>query len=362
MKIINLYLVKNLTISFITAITIATFVMLLGQLTKVFDLLTQGVDPKIILMYVGYRMPQALGYTIPLGFFISTVLILNRMSLDNEISALRASGVSIQQIIAPIVLLSLGLCILCGFIHLNISPEYQYRAKWLVREAGIINPLMLIEEGRYVEIFDGYIVYVDKKQDTSVRDVHLYILNKKDVVVQKIDAYRGEIIVENKRKEIQLTLFNATIESIHPEDISKNQRIKSGKCMFPLSYGNKLHKKPLIRRVDEMKISQLFSRIQIQSERGIDTTKLYVELHLRAAMALSPFSFILLGIPLGIRLPRRETSWSLYGCILIPLIYFVSVSIIEGLYHFPQYKPEFLLWIPNIVCQISGIWALWIKK
>ncbi len=336
--------------------------MLLGQLTKVFDLLTQGVDPKIIMMYIVYRMPQTLGYTIPLGFFISTVLIFNRMSLDHEISALRASGISIQQIIAPIVLLSLVLCFVSGIIHFEISPEYKYRAKWLVREAGVINPLMLMEEGRYVEIFDGYIVYVDEKEDASVRDVHLYILNKKDVVVQKIDAYRGELIVNDKKKELELTLFNATIESIHPEDISKNQRIKSGKCMFPLNYGNKLHKKPLIRRVDEMKLSQLFSQIQIKSERGVDTTKLNVELHLRAAMALSPFSFILLGIPLGIKLPRRESSWNLYGCTLIPLIYFVSISIIEGLYHYPQYKPELLLWGPNIVCQISGIWALWIKK
>ena len=344
------------------AIVIATFVMLIGQFAKVFDLLSRGVAPQDLFLYVAYRMPQVLSYTIPLGVFVSTVLVFHRISSDHEITALRASGISIPQITAPIVLVSLIFSIICAVLQIDLSPEYKYKAKWLVREVGLRNPLMLIEEGRYVEIFDGYIIYVDKKNEDTVRDVHLYVLNKKDQIKQKIDAVRGEILVNDVKKELELTLFNATIESIHPSDITKNQRIRSQQCMFPLNYGGKLHKRPLLRGVDEMRVSQLFARIQILGERGLDTTKLFIELHLRAAMALSPFSFILLGIPLGIKMPRKESSLALYGCVIVPLVYFVTISFIAGLYHYPQYKPEFLLWLPNITCQIVGLWALWIKK
>jgi lipopolysaccharide export system permease protein len=365
MKLINLYLIKNVLAGLGISVLIATFVLLIGQFARIADLLSQGVSLKILLLFVVYRLPQALSFTIPLGVFVTTILVFNRMSADTEIIALSASGIGLHQIMAPLVLLSLILSCACYFLQFNLAPEYNFRSTWLVKSEVAKNPMQLVEDGRFVEIFEGYIIYVGKKEGAEVLDVNLYVLNQEDKVKQKIYAQRGEIQVNDAMKHLELTLYDATIEAADPDDpydVSKIQRIKGGTLSIRLDYGGNINKKSLTRGVGEMRLSQLFARIQIESERGIDTTVLYVELHLRAALALSPFSFILLGIPLGIRMPRKESTFGLYTCVLVPLVYFILISFFETLYLKPYYKPEFLMWLPNIFCQIAGILALWLKR
>lgn len=365
MRKINLYLSKSLMTNLLVAVSIATFVLLIGQFSKVSDWLSRGIPFRYIILFVLYRIPQALSFTLPFGLFISTILMFNKMSTDNEITALRSSGISLKEIIAPLILLSVLLSTLCYFLQFHWAPEFSFRSKWLVRSGIVRSPLQLLEAGRFVELFNGYIIYVGEKDERNVTDVHLYILDNDGKVQQKIDARRGELTVDESVKHLRLTLYKATIETIDiddPGDLSKNQRIKGDTITFPLDYGGNINKRPLVRRTGEMAISQLFAHIQIQGERGIDTTPLYVELHLRAAMALSPFSFLLIGIPLGIRLPRKESNVALMATFLVPLMYYVLVSFFETLRHNPEYKPEFLMWTPNIICQIVGISALWLKR
>ena len=365
MKIINLYLCKNIAISLSIAIAISTFVLLVGQFAKVFELLTRGVSLWTLLSYLGYRTPQAIGFTIPLGTFIATVLLFNRMSSENEVSALRAAGISLYQIIAPLIIFSIILSGLCYLLQFNLGPELKYRSKIMVREAGVQNPLLLVDAGRFVEIFDGYIIYVGRKDGSSVWDIHLYILNSNDAVQQKIYAQKGELKINKDYGRLNLILSGTIIETADPNnpgDVSKNRRIKGEALTFPLDYAGHIGKKRLGRSLSEMTLPQLFARIQIYSERGMDTAAFYVELHKRAAMALSPFSFILIAMPLGIRAPRRESYWGMIACCLVPFTYYILISLIGSLHYKPEYYPEFLMWLPNLICQMSGLSILWMKR
>ena len=365
MKTINLYLCKTILISLAVAIGISTFVLLIGQFYKVFELLTRGVPFQTLFLYITYRTPQALGFTIPLGVFIATILVFNQMSVENEISALRAAGVSLQQIIAPLIIFSLFLSGLCYFLQFKLAPEFKYEAKILVREEGVQNPLLLVDAGRFVEIFDGYIIYVGRKDKDSIWDIHLYVLDNSKAVRQKIYAQRGQLDVKKEFGRLDLTLHNTMIETVdpnHPEDVAKNRRIKGETLLFPLDYAGHLSKRRLTRVVSEMTLAQLFARIQIYSERGKNTAQFYLEIHQRAAMALSVFSFMLIGIPLGIRLPRKESHWGLITSFFIPFLYYTAIMFVGSMQNKPEYHPEFLMWVPNIICQIIGLSLLWMKR
>ena len=365
MKTLNLYLCKTVLISLAVAIGISTFVLLIGQFYKVFELLTRGVPFRTLLLYITYRTPQALGFTIPLGVFIATILVFNRMSVENEISALRAAGISLQQIIAPLVIFSLVLSGICYFLQFNIAPEFKYKAKIMVREEGVQNPLLLVDAGRFVEIFDGYIIYVGRKEGDTIWDIHLYVLDDSKSVQQKIYAQRGQLDVKKEFGRLDLILYGTMIETSdpnHPGDVTKNRRIKGETLLFPLDYAGHLGKRRLTRVVSEMTLAQLFARIQIYSERGANTAQFYIEIHQRAAMALSVFSFMLIGIPLGIRLPRGESHWGLIASFLIPFIFYTAIVFVESIQNKPEYRAEFLMWLPNIVCQIIGLSLLWVKR
>ena len=365
MRLINLYLSRNIAVSLAIAIAISTFVLLMGQFSGVFELLTRGVRFRSLLLYVALRIPQAVGFTIPLGIFVATVLVFNRMSSENEITALRATGISLYQILAPLVILSVILSAVCFLLNMEMAPEFKYKSKIMIREEGVQSPLLLVDAGRFVEIFGGYVIYVGKKEDNSVWDIHLYILNEKDAVQQKIYAQRGLLKINKEYGRLDLTLYDTMIETTdpkHPYNVLKNRRIKGKTLTFPLDYASHLGKKRLGRSVSEMTLPQLFARIQIYTERGVDTSAFYIELHKRAAMALSPFSFMLIGLPMGIRLPRKESNWGMIVCFIVPFAYYILISFIESLHYKPEYHPELLMWIPNLACQLAGLTILWMKR
>ncbi len=365
MKTLNLYLCRNLGGGLLIAVAISTFVMLTAQFAKVFELLSRGVPFQVLLACVAYRIPQALSYTIPLGIFIAAILLFNKMSTENEMTAIRAGGISLWQIAAPAVMIGALLSVLCGYFHIELAPDFKYRSKWLVQEEGVKSPLMLIEEGRFVEMFDGYVIFVGKKTGDRVHDIHLYMLDDADRVHRKVDARSGELILREEVRELEFTLFGTTIETIDPDfpnDVSRIRRIKGERLTIPLAYGDKLDRKSLIRHPNEMRLSQLLARIRIQAERGVDITPLYVELHMRAALALSPFSFVLIAIPLGIRRPRNETNYGLAACFLVPLAYYSLITFFDTFKYNPEAHPELLMWLPNILCHIGGLVAIWVKR
>ncbi|MFT5130181.1 MAG: lipopolysaccharide export system permease protein [Rhodothermales bacterium] len=365
MRILNSYISKNIFTYLFVAIAVGTFIMFVGQFARVFDLLAKGVPLGTLLKLVSYRLPQVLGFTIPLGLFVSALLVFNRMSSEHEISALRASGISMLQVSAPVLFLGIVLSALCVWMQFATIPTYTGKAKWLVRAESVKNPLMLISENQFIELFDGYIIYVGRKSGNEVRDIHIYSLSDEGVIQRKIDANKGEIRVDDDAKVIHLMLYNATIDTVDPEaphDPLRSRRLKAGDCEFPLSYGERLHARSLTQRVAQMQTKELFARVQIYSERGQDPTPLFVEINLRAAMGLTPFSLLLLALPLGIRVTRQDNTRALFVGILVPLLYFTLISLFESLNETPSAHPAMLMWVPNLLCQGLGIWGLWSKR
>jgi lipopolysaccharide export system permease protein len=84
-----------------------------------------------------------------------------------------------------------------------------------------------------------------------------------------------------------------------------------------------------------------------------------VELNQRIAFALSPIAFMLLGLPLAIRTSRRETSVGLFLSVILAGLFFLSIIICESVTMFPQIYPQYLLWLPNLIYQLTGAWLIY---
>ncbi len=367
MRLINAYIFKNLLVTLLLTVGISSFMMVMGNLTKVFDFLSRGVKLEPLLMFLVYKFPQVLSYTIPLGILIATILVFTRMSADGEITALLAGGISFMQITAPVVMLSIALCVLCGWLQFNVAPDFNHRARWLVREVGVQNPLAILEPGHFREIIDGHWVSVDSRDGDQVRNIRIYIFDDDGSFQRNVRAERGTVVLREREKLLELQLDRCTIvwfdagtgESIVTQKVT---RTSGEKFTFPLDYGKEFNRKQLTPRVKHFNFSELMANIALYGERGIDPTELRVELHQRAALALAPFSFILLGVPLGIRLHRRETSPGLLVAVLVIGVYYALMTMFESFQDHPEYYPHLLMWLPNIVAQLAGLWTLWRRR
>ena len=115
-----------------------------------------------------------------------------------------------------------------------------------------------------------------------------------------------------------------------------------------------------------MDFSQLMAWIRMTTANGgkvgrYKSDEFMVELHKRAAWSISPFTFILIAIPLGLQMARRETAAGLVGCVVVAALYYIPM-VIFGETMKPEHHPEYFMWGLNLGVQILGIVLLWRKR
>ena len=95
-----------------------------------------------------------------------------------------------------------------------------------------------------------------------------------------------------------------------------------------------------------------------------------VELHKRAAWSLSPFTFILIGIPMGLQIARRETSAGLIGAVVIAALYYIPMVLFSETMPATFVLPGlnwtlhswYFMWALNFVLQGVGLTLLWRRR
>lgn len=358
MKTLNLYVTKSFVTTLTLTIIVVTFGLMGVHLIKVFEYLSRGIPLGAAGNFLLYIMPVALSLAIPFGVLVSVMLVFGRLSADNEITAMRACGVSILQIISPIIIITFALTCVCVYLRVDIGPYYSGMAKNLVREVGVKQPLAILEPGRPVE-YEDIIIYVDKRiGENKIKDIQIFRMDKHlHLPSQDITATDGVIEVDNENQILKVVLDNATIvDYSHSQE--HPQRTFGKRLEFPMNYGQAFNKMKISKKAKHLNINDLFGRTIMFKRLGKDTTKLEIELNQRIALALAPIAFLLLGIPLAIRTSRRETSVGLFMSVILAGIYFIAILICNNLHMYPAAKPQILLWIPNILYQGFGAYFL----
>jgi len=148
MKILNWYVTRGFLLAFSMAIAILTFGMTGANLIKVFDLVSQGISFWTFLKFTGYILPIVLTFTVPWAVMVAVMLVFGRMSADSEITAMRACGISIMQIVSPILIFTFLLTVLCLYLQVEVGPPFLGKSRELMKTAAIDQPLALFEPGK----------------------------------------------------------------------------------------------------------------------------------------------------------------------------------------------------------------------
>lgn len=361
MRIINAYITRKLVFTTLATVAVLTFVMLSGNLIRAFDLLARGIAPSALAQLLLYLVPVALKFTIPFSLLCSCILVFSRLSADRELTAMRASGISLWQVISPALMLSILFCVLTFYLQMTLGPRCRYVIDSILETEGLRNPLAAIEPGRFVEL-PGYVVYVERREEDRLFSLHIYGLGKDGRVVQDITAREGRIVVDQKAQTLQLFLDDATVVAVDPaapQKAARLRRVAGDHMTFPLAYGEKLNRRGVTRRFKHLDSQAMFGMIHVYTERGIDTTPIYVELHRRMSLALSPLAFVLVGIPFGVRTRRAEPAVGIVIALVLATFFFAFLILANNLKYQAGHHPELLVWLPNILYQGGGLVALW---
>jgi lipopolysaccharide export system permease protein len=364
---LNLHVTRNLVTALAMTIFIATFVGLIGVVGQFLGMLSSGGTGgmSLIFVFVWLNMPKLLCFTLPIGILFATVLTFNRMSADNEITALRASGISLLQIVSPIILLAIMISGLCWWLQFDVAPSYSAKAYLMAKQKSLQDPVALLEPHKPFAMFPGYTILIGGKEGNRIEDVHIYIENKEFELVQNVTAHHGRITVDQVTQVLYLELTDAVITQLDPKDPSKVQPLY-GNWKKAFQYGRSYNKRLVVPKEKYMNLKQLMTWVSLTTAEGgqlayYKTEQFMIQVHKRAAWAISPFTFILIAIPLGLQMSRRETSAGLVGSIVIAALYYIPMALFSETMK-PEHHPEYYMWGMNLGLQAMGLVMLWRKR
>jgi lipopolysaccharide export system permease protein len=370
MRTLNRYIVLDYLVIFLAALGLITFVMTVGAMVKAVDLMARGISASLILKFFFQNIPYILSFSMPISTLFAALLLFGRLSMDSEISAMKSCGISLWRLAAPLILLSIFFSGICIYINSEVAPVAKYANKELLRTAGVEEPINLLEEGRFIRDFPGLMIYVGRKNGTVVKDVVAYELDKTGGVKRSVRAKQGDIVADNASRLLTVKLYDVRIEMPDvkdPHDVSKTTYVNAQYYPLKLDFEKMLKGHATVKKRSHMKMGQLIDRIRnverdfpmlSAADRLVEKTRLVVEANQRVSIAIGCFSFMLIGIPLGVKSHRKETSIGMVISLGIVFAYYSFIVLAKSLADYPWLHPNLILWLPMLLAQFLGLWLI----
>ena len=355
----NQYILKELIITLLVSIGVLTFILVLSRLGKMTDLvINKGVGLTDILLLIIYSTPPYLTFTLPMAFLLSTIVVLGRLSSENEILVLKSSGVNLKYLLIPII--ALGLFITCcGLFNTNLLLP---RSGELFRNTliDVVKKGVSVEdkEGVFNDTIPGIVIYIEKV-DTQKRVLTGIVVSDdrdKDVK-QAISAKKGYININPDTLDLYFALENG---NLHRWEKTKD----TYSTIAFENYTFSMNLSSMVRYGGELRKSWYeMDRKELKKTLASETnyTKRYdilLEMYKKITIPLSPIAFIFLTIPLGVRRKIEGKFSGMLYSLLVFVLYYVLMAFTENMgktIHLPALITAFL---PDLVVAAMGFHLL----
>lgn len=374
MNLLHRHIFANVLLTCAAAVALFGFVLMIGNAMKdlLGPMLAGQLEADTFLRLVGLLVPFVFCYALPMGMLTGILLVLGRMSSDREITAMRASGLSVAWLSAPILFLALLGVVAALFINFHFMPVARMAYKREFAEAVRQNPLNFIVERTFIRDFPGVVLYVGEKDGNQLKDFWGWEMDAQHRVRRFARADSAEITFDEAGNKLVVTLQEAQIEERNgkdPEDYNQHNLTPSfGEFPFDLPLSKLIGERSVKRKLKELTFPQLmaeWTRFQKpdpdlpKAEQAKQLMRVQITIHEKFATAFSVLSFALVAIPLGIKVSRKETSANLGLGLLLALGYYFATVMAGLLENNPAWRPDLLIWLPNIVFQGVGLWLFY---
>ena len=375
MKTLHKYLIMQVLASLLLTVAVFTFVLLLGNvLREILALLMNGQTRiSTVLEAIGLLIPFVGVYALPMGLITATLLVFGRFSADQELTAARASGISLLSLVTPVLLLSLFCCGISAWFNMELGPRSRVAYVNLISRARAELTNIQLPAGQPIYEFPGKILRVGENRNGNLKDVTVFVLEQETNVSLWLHAPGGRLDMNLKTKEIYLHLFEprglAKGDNYYfaPEYVSENlyptntAAIRYEPKITDMTFWQLQAKARALERLDlPADASQSAEALRAQFhdlEKLIEQYR--AEMNRQIAFSFACFGFALVGIPLGIRMHRRETNIGIAIALLLVLVYYSFVILGESLAARPEFAPHLIFWLPNLIFQAVGVVLLW---
>ena len=361
MKTIERYVFGSFLSSFVLAFLVLSFVLTIGLLVKIVSYIMDGVPMRLVGEFCMVSLPETLQWSIPLALLVSAVLVFSRMSADSEIAAMRACGIHLVSVMKWPIAFGLACTLLGFYVNNEIVPRGHEIRRTLKKRVSVGAGLSILEPGRVIDDFPDVKLYFGSKNGNWLHDI--VALDYSNHAVDRMITADKALVVQDGA-DIKLELYRMTVDPLdekHPTMARFNR--------FVYTIKDVLGRRDYVPSVKDMRLKALISRIHslkkmVGSLSGggsgdrasgdfvvrKDLSWALIELNKRFVYAMASICFVLIGIPLGIRSQRKESTVGMAISLAVSLGYYVVVILSLSLDERASLHPECIIWLPVVVC------------
>lgn len=414
-KILPRYFIKEHIGPFFFALSIINSVFILNlviqQLSK---FLSKGISFPVIIEFLFLNTAWMLALSVPMAVLVGTIMAFGRLSSENEITAMRASGISLSKIFTSVLLVSGALAIGLVWFNNNVLPNFNHRARLLALDIARKKPMLNLESGvLYSDIPNISILVQEIAELNSISYVKKVLIDddSEPKVTKNITAEKGELFLDDSGL-LHIALFDGQLHEIdvsNPESFkriqfekhvikismiesllrrrargSRGDREKSAQALMETVNKNIekiVEKKEKIRKMMQKQIDkfskpqhtqklrtviQEHERLKRQIQSEVNSIQHYkkinkkfiVEVHKKYSIPAACVVFILIGAPLGVLVKKQ--GWAVGAALSIGffIIYWAFLVGGEKLADREIISPFWAMWGANIFIGAFGVYLV----
>jgi lipopolysaccharide export LptBFGC system permease protein LptF len=354
--ILQRYIFRELILTFAVAFAILVAVCSVGLIFNMFRS-AEGIALSLIFD----ALPVAFSYMAPWALIVASTLaatmVYGRLAAENEIDAMRTSGIHMGRIVAPAFLYAVVIFILGFFTQHELAPWARYHRRGIIGETVI--GLLKSPPGGYQNIkvsSNNRLIYLDAREGEIIEPT-LAIFNEKGELAQQFRGAWGAIRIMDDRT-VEITIRKGSFmlwDSTNGGLVEKAEGYFDHQTMslkLDDPYGKS-------KGAEDMRGLELVGFWSGSPPDSILRSVYYTELHLRFAKALGPICLILLAIPIGIRV-KKGSKMSGLGMAVPPLlVYFILFFVGQSLAQRRLVAPEAGAYGPNAVILVAAVVLMW---
>jgi lipopolysaccharide export system permease protein len=386
MKVLTRYLLRAHLGPFLFAFGALTGVLVINTIARYLaDLAGKGLPMDLLLRFFVLLLPASIALTLPMAVLIAVLYTFSQLTAENEIMALKASGIDLRRLVLPLLLV--GVLLACGMLWFNnqVLAESNHRFTQLLIDVSRKSPVFTLREQTLNSIRTGdrnshyYLRAAHINPATShLRDVTIYDMSD-PARGRTIYADSGTMAFDAARTDLLLTLYDGHLREIDFREPASFQRVAFERQLLQMpGVGNELERQSESGYRDEraMTIGMMHARIdtlraQIATPRapssGAESAdvleqqirQLQVEIQKKYSIAAAILIFVLIGAPLALRFPRGGIGMVIAVSMLIFALYWTGLYGGETLADRGYLSPVTAMWTMNIALGVLGIFGLW---
>ena len=302
MKVLDKYILTTYLKTFFSVFIILMFIFILQSIwLYISELAGRGLDILIVLKFLWYVSPRLIPLVLPLTILVTSIMVFGSFSENYEFAAMKSTGISLQRAMRSLTVFIVLLSVLVFFFANNIIPYSEYKWLNLRRNIQQFKPSMVIAEGQFSQIGDGFNIKVDEKYGDNDQFLNNIVIHQKDekrisgnhtVII----ADNGELTSEEGSNTLSLVLNDGNYYSeVQTKDPKKRKREPFVRSYFEeyiinidlTELNNKdIEKENKLNSHNMYNVKELRADIDSQSQRYTNTIKVFSNnMYYRSGMA-----------------------------------------------------------------------------